>query len=341
MLGFVLTAFFSLPLTPCSLCAASEERSLLSATVTSAIKSLSSEKSSAIVRVRSFDEHGEMAGTGFSIDPTGTIITLADIVLGAHDIIIEQGGKSIPAKVVAVDLRSGVAFLKTSAPTGAFLPPLPITNEPVLTPVISIGYPREQQATAVLGMITGRKNHEGENYFCVTHMTASLPLSEGEGGAPVLDLSGNLLGIVITGNTQLGLCTIFPSAAIAKLHQNILRDGRLSQGWVGAVVEIAAVPEQNSRTHVVSVEPGSPAENAGIRAGDTLLSLGDHIIQTPEDVLDASFYLNSGESLQVKLVREGVIKKLTLRCAERISDDGGDMIWERANPPSLLGEMFH
>ena len=307
-----------LPFPPRALCSAPSERESLPARITSTIKAISGEKSPAVVRIRSFDEHGEIAGTGFYIDPTGTICTLAQLVQGAHDIMIEQQGKTFPATLVASDSRSGIAFLKPSEATGSgsFLTPLAITNATELTPVLGIGYPREKQASTVLGMITGSKNHEEENYFCVTHLIASLPLSEGEGGSPVLDLSGKLIGMVIAGNTQVGLCTILPSAAIEKLHHDLLRFGGPNPGRVGAVVEIAAVPELNSLTRVVSVEPGSPADLTGIRPGDTLLAIGNHPIHTPEDVLDASFYLTAGESVQIRLARAGVIKRLTLRCAE-------------------------
>ena len=154
----------------------------------------------------------------------------------------------------------------------------------------------------------------------------------------MLDLSGNLIGIVITGNTQLGICTVLPSAAIEKLHHDLLRFGGPNPGWVGAVVEIAAVPEQNSQTRVVSVEPGSPAETAGIRPGDTLLALGKHPIHTPEDVLDASFYLTAGEAVNLRLARDGVIKKITLQCSERPAPPGNISSGYSSNSPTLLGE---
>jgi S1-C subfamily serine protease len=80
---------------------------------------------------------------------------------------------------------------------------------------------------------------------------------------------------------------------------------------------MAAVPQENSQTRIVSVEQGSPADTAGIRQGDTLLSLGKHPIHNPEDVLDASFYLTAGETIRVTLLRGGVKQTLTLQCAER------------------------
>lgn len=325
----------------------------LAAKVAESIKTISKSRSASVVRIRCHDDYGKIVGTGFAIDPTGTIITLAEIVRDAEDITVERsenGGqtKSLPASVIAIDQRSGVAFLKINSPKGSvsldsasFITPLSITNASAFTPVISIGYPAEQKATPVLGMITGSKNHDGDIFFCVTHLTASLPLSEGEGGSPVLDLSGNLLGIIITGNTQLGSCTILPAAAIEQLHHNLLRYGGINPGWVGAVVEIAAVPQKNSQTRIVSVAPGSPAENAGIKAGDTLLALGKHDIQMPDDVLDASFYLSAGEPLDVTIVRKGTIKHLTLHCGERPSPDGNLQATLPALPSNLLGESAH
>ena len=344
--GIALCAVFSLMLLPGTLRAAGrgEQRvngsSGLSAKVSESIRTISRDRSTSVVRIRCHDGNGEIVGTGFSIDPTGTIITLAEIVRGAQDIMVEQAGQTFPATLTAIDPRSGVAFLKISSAkdSAAFLPPLPISNAPALTPVVSIGYPREQQATPVLGMITGSKNHEDDAYYCVTHLTASIPLSEGEGGSPVLDLNGNLLGIVITGNTQLGTCTILPSSAIEQLHHNLLRYGGINPGWVGAVVEIAAVPQKNSRTRVVSVVPGSPAESAGIRPGDTLLALGSHAIHTPDDVLDASFYLSAGEPLQVTLVREGTTQRLVLHCGERPLPDEDIGSASPVPPVSLVGE---
>jgi S1-C subfamily serine protease len=286
----------------------------LATKVAEAIQSVSKTQSSAVVRIRCQDEHGEIVGTGFTIDPTGTIITLAGIVSGTHEIAVEQNGKMFLAQLMAIDQRSGTAFLKVTNATASdsFFSPLEGITIPKLTPVIGIGYPREQEATAVLGMITGSKNHEGDSYLCVTHLTASIPFSEGEGGSPVLDLEGHLLGIVIYGNTQLGTCTILPAAAIAQLHRNLLRYGSLNPGWVGVVVEIAAIPEQNSRTRIISVAPGSPAEGGGIHAGDMLLSLGNHMIHTPDDILEASFYLTAGEPLDVTISRDGTTQRLTL-----------------------------
>jgi S1-C subfamily serine protease len=345
MLGGICCAlFFSLPLF-----SAQEEQpdmqkpDFLAEKVAASIKTVFQEKSPAVVRIRCHDGRGEIVGTGFTIDPTGTICTVSEIVREARDITIEQGEKILPATLLAIDALSGIAFLKpeTTSGTSSFLSPLSITNVPEFTPVISIGYPREQQASLALGMITGLKNHEEEHFFCVPHLTATLSLSEGEGGSPVLDLSGNLLGIIMTGNTQFGLCTILPSAAIEQLYHNFLRYGNLSPGWVGAIVEIAAVPQHDSQTRIVSVIPESPAEMAGIHAGDMLLSLGSCFIHAPEDVLNASFYLTPGEEIQVTLLRKGKMKIISLQCGERPSAADDLHASNPAAPTTLFKKILH
>jgi len=286
--------------------------------VASCIGSVTQQKTPAVVRIRSVDRHGELNGTGFYMDPSGLVCTVAELVEGCGDVSVVMDGKSVPAKTVAVDSRSGVAFLRVEGTNNSscFLTPGTRTNATLLTPVIGIGIPKDQKATGVLGMVSGNATHEGERFFCVPQIEASIPMSEGEAGAPILDLSGSLLGMVITGNTQSGICRFLPAGAIAKLHKDFIRYGRFQQAWVGTVVEEAAVPQGNSRTRIVSVEPESPAEKAGLRPGDIILGIGSNSICNPEDVLGASFYLTAGESVNLTLLRSGNLKKVSIRCGE-------------------------
>lgn len=291
----------------------------LSGRVSEAVRHLSAKHSGTVVRVRGRDLHGEINGTGFYIDPAGTVCTIAELVRDAQEIIVSRDGREFPARIAAIDPHSGVAFLKVQVPadregSASFLPPSPLTNVPALTPVIGIGVTRDDEASDSLGMITGAVNREGEHFLCVPHLTALLPLTEGEAGAPVLDLSGNLLGMVMNG-TQSD-CRIIPSGALEKLHRDLLRYGKINPGWVGTVVEEAAVPKENSRTRVAGVEPASPAESSGIRRGDMLLSIAGRSIREPEEVLGASFYLSGGESIRIDILRGAEIRSIDLKCAE-------------------------
>lgn len=286
----------------------------LPAKVATSVASVVREKSGAVVRISCRDAQGTVVGTGFHIDPSGTICTLAEIVRNGTSITVLRGDSVQPAEILAIDRRSGIAFLKTQG-SPAFIPPGSASGAPAYTPVIGIGLPKGKEGPVpALGMISGTESHEGDFFFCVPHMIAGIPLCEGEGGSPVLDLSGGLTGIVISGGSEDGLCRILPAAAIEKLHRDLLRFGKLNPGWVGAMVEEAAVPTAHSRTRVAAVEQGSPAETAGIRPGDMILSLGERKIVNPEEVLAASFYLNAGEPLRITLSRGGSVHAVTLRC---------------------------
>lgn len=298
---------------------ANRQQDSLTAKVASSIGAVTKEKSPAVLRVRSLDSHGEINGTGFMIDPSGTICTLAEIVRNARSITVIGSGWEAPARLEAVDERSGIAFLKmaeekAAAGGGHFIAPRPVTDAAPMTPVLGLGIPREGIILTSLGLITGRESHVGERYFCVSHLTARIPLAEGEGGSPVLDLTGGLIGMVMSGNSRSASCSIIPSAAIEKLHRDLIRYGRPNPGWVGAVIDECAVPVADSKARVGGVLQGSPAELAGIRAGDIILSLGDRRITAPEDVLEASFFLEAGQSLRITVARSGENKTFTVNC---------------------------
>lgn len=298
----------------------------LSAKVAASVNSVAKDKAGAVVRVRSRDNRGEINGSGFFIDSNGTICTLAELVQGSSEITVCQGTQEYQARLAAIDPRSGVAFLKvvngtdtpnnvsSATPSGntSFITPGSLTSASLLTPVLAIGVPRGERASISLGMITGRQTHDGNRYFCVPQLLAGISLAEGEAGAPLLDLSGNLVGMVVAGERS--SCRILPSGAIEKLQRDFLRFGKFNPGWVGTVVETAAVPQGSSRTRIVSVEPGSPAEAADLQPGDMIVSLAGTPIREPEEVLGASFYLSGGDPVRLVIIRGGEQRTVEFRC---------------------------
>lgn len=294
------------------------EESRLSSAVAAALSSLGREKSQAVVRIHSQDDAGDVSGAGFLIDPGGTVCTLLDFVRGGKDLSVEAGGKSFPASLLSADERTGIAFLRISAATPCFIPPFPSASLPGNSPVMALGLGSNGESTAgaspLLGITAGRIDHDGERIFLVPLLTALLPASASRPGTPVFDLSGKFAGLVVRSQVDGCSCAVLPAAAVEKLHGDLLRFGRPNPGWIGAVVEESAVPEGSSRTRIVGVEPGSPAERAGILPGDSLISIGNRSIVMPQEVLESSFYLTAGQEVRLVLSRSGQLRRLTLRC---------------------------
>ena len=108
----------------------------------------------AVVKIHGVDEHSEICGTGFFIDPTGTLYTAYTVGGEAGNFTIEFAGKKYPARQLLADIRSGTAILKIDETT----PALPIGKSEemeVATPVVAVGYPLDLPETPNFGMIAG------------------------------------------------------------------------------------------------------------------------------------------------------------------------------------------
>jgi len=143
-------------------------------TLSQQVKDLFRRMANAVVKIHGVDEHCEIAGTGFFIDPTGTLYTAYTVGGEADNFTIEFNGKKYPARQLLADIRSGTAILKIDAVT----PALPIGKSEeleVATPVVSIGYPLDLPKTPSFGMVAGFDRKYLGRYFSTTHLRLNLP----------------------------------------------------------------------------------------------------------------------------------------------------------------------
>ncbi len=265
----------------------------------------------AVVKIHGVDEHSEICGTGFFVDPTGTIYTAYTVGGEAGNFTIEFGDKKIPARQLVADVRSGTAILKVDETT----PALPIGRSDELemaSPVISIGYPLDLQKTPNLGMIAGFDRKCLGRYFSTIHLRVNVPTQRGEAGAPLLNMKGEVVGIVVSGLGNNSSCYAVPIEAAEKIRSDFVRFGEARHGWIG-VNDVSPASQQvdGSRAMVTQVAEDAPASRAGLKAGDVLLQVGKKRIIDPEDVFDASFYITAGDTVPITVVRGD--KKITLQ----------------------------
>jgi serine protease Do len=266
------------------------------------VKDIFARAAKAVVKIHGVDEHSEICGTGFFIDPTGTLYTAYTVGGEAGNFTIEFGGKKYPARQLLADIRSGTAMLKIDEAT----PALPIGKSEqmeVATPVVSIGFPLDLPETPNFGMVAGFDRKYLGRYFSTTHMRLNLPSQRGEAGAPLLNMKGEVVGIVVSSLENNSACYAVPIEAAEKIRGDFMRFGEARHGWVGINVSLARQPVEGSLAEMTQIMGDTPAARSGIKAGDILLQVGRKKVTQPEDVLDASFFITAGDVVPITVMR--------------------------------------
>ena len=272
----------------------------------------------AVVRIEGCDAHGDLAGTGFFIDPNGTIYTSYTIGGESRELVVSHGAMKYPARRLVCDPRSGIAILKVEAQT-PFLTIGTTRNVAVASPVVAIGYPMDLPITPTFGTVGGFDIKYLGRYFATTHLRANLAAHRGEGGAPLLNLQGEVIGILIASVDQ-GAAFALPIEAAEKVRRDWLRFGKVRPGWIGVEVGKANAASEESNTEVLNLAADGPAAKSGIAKGDLLLQVGEKQIREPHDILDASFFLTAREAVPVRISREGTEINIMVEPTEHPAD---------------------
>src|SRR6266516_3079384 len=267
------------------------------------VKDIFERAAKAVVKIHGVDEHCEISGTGFFIDPTGTLYTAYTVGGEAGNFTIEFNGKKYPARQVLADIRSGTAMLKVEVAS----PALPIGKSEgleVATPVVAVGYPLDLPETPNFGMVAGFDRKYLGRYFSTTHLRLNVPTQRGEAGAPLLNMKGEVVGIVVSSLENNSSCYAVPIEAAEKIRSDFVRFGEARHGWIG-VNDVSPASQQvdGSRAMVTQVAEDAPAARSGLKEGDVLLQVGRKKISDPEDVFDASFYITAGDVVPITVMR--------------------------------------
>ena len=272
-------------------------------TISHQVRDVFERAAKAIVKIHGVDEHSEICGTGFFVDPTGTLYTAYTVGGEAGRFTVEFNGKKYPARQLLADIRSGTALLKVDQTT----PALAIGKSDelqVATPVVSIGYPLDLPKTPNFGMIAGFDRKCLGRYFSTIHLRVNAPTQRGEAGAPLLNMKGEVVGIVVSGLESNSACYAVPIEAAEKIRSDFVRFGEARHGWIGVNnVSPASHEVDGSRAMVTQVADDTPAAHSGIKEGDVLLQVGKKKITDPEDIFDASFYITAGDMVPITVIR--------------------------------------
>ena len=284
-------------------------------------------------------QRGGSLGSGFIISPDGYIVTNNHVVAPARpDAVVEQITVTLSdrteyeAEVVGRDAASDIAVLKVN-PRG----PLPFvrfgdsTQARVGDWVVAIGNPFGLGGTVTAGIISAvHRNINAGLYDRYIQTDASI--NSGNSGGPMFDIQGNVIGINTAlisptgGNVGIGFA--IPAEQIAPVVEQLRRGQRVQRGYIGVALQnldeglAAALNLDRNRGELIrSVTPGGPADRAGIRQGDVVISVAGQPV-TPDQTLA---YLVSrqaiGSRIPMELIRNGQRQTVNVAVASRPTDE--------------------
>jgi serine protease Do len=276
-------------------------------------------------------------GSGFIIDKNGTVITNNHVINNAEDIVVKVGDKEYKAKVLGADPYADIAVLKIDSKD--VFKPVKFGNSDkarVGDWVVAIGNPFGLGGTVTAGIISARNRDINlTRYDDFIQTDASI--NQGNSGGPLFNLSGDVVGIntaILGQGGSIGIGFAIPSNAASAVIDQLIKYGETKRGWLGVRIqevtkEIADVENLKSTEGalIASVGEKSPAEKAGLKAGDIILKFDGKKIDTMRALPKLVSRTEVGKSVELKIWRNKklITKKLTLGRLESSEDFKAEM----------------
>lgn len=258
-------------------------------------------------------------GSGVILRPDGHILTNYHVIRDADNIVVTVGVEDMPAKVVGVDPSSDLAVLKIE---GTGFPALDTASSKDLTVgqyVMAVGSPFGLEKTATVGIVSALNRSSlvsgGNDLTTYTNLIQTdAAINPGNSGGALVDASGRLVGINTLiqspSGSSAGVGFAIPVDFALDIAEQLITTGKATHPYLGVSTEsvnenLAAqfgLPVENGAL-VRFVQPGSPAENAGIRRGDIIVNISGRDITGVEDVFAAVRDHKIGEQVNVEVVR--------------------------------------
>ncbi len=307
----------------------------------------------AVVCITAPQQFGECIGSGFVIDREGHVVTNNHVVEAAAELLVTLADEhTVPAEVVGTDPGSDLAVLKIDVPAED-LTVVELGESATLQVgqrAIAIGNPFGLERTVTTGVISslGRTLSRDDSGFQIAEVIQTdAAINPGNSGGPLLDSQGKVIGvntaIASTSGVNSGVGFAVPVDILKRVVPELIANGRYRHPWIGVtgrtispeMVEAADLPVETG-VLIFEVEPGSPAEKAGIRGGtqqvqvsgvpmliggDIVVAIDGMEVKRFDDVVN---YLAShgtvGDEVGLTVVRDGREIEVGVMLEERPGD---------------------
>jgi serine protease DegQ len=272
-------------------------------------------------------------GSGVIWDDEGVIVTNRHVVVGANRVEVAlASGARLQARLEAADERSDVAVLRVEReglPAAEFEPQLPEVGELA----IAMGNPAGFEQSISAGIVSGLHRaipSGGQTPALVDLIQTDAAISPGNSGGALVNANGDVIGINVaylppaeSGAVAIGFA--IPAGTVVEVVRQLLRTGEVQHAYLGVRYGTQVTPDLNQQfglgvdegVVVDSVDPGTPAEEAGVQGGDVIVSMDGNAIRTQEDLIALLRRRQPGDEVAIEIVRDGERRRLEATLAER------------------------
>jgi len=272
------------------------------------------------------------AGSGFIVTPDGFTLTNSHVVHGASALtVMLTDGRRVAAHLIGDDPDTDLAVVRIDAPD---LSPVQLGDSDALRPgqvAIAIGCPLGFQCTVTTGVISalGRSLSAQNGRLMDAIIQTDAALNPGNSGGPLVNTRGEVIGV----NTAVivpaqGLAFAVPVNTARDVAAQLINHGRIRRSFVGFGGQTVPLVRQVVRYYqlaqasgvlVIAVEPGSPAQAAGLAEGDIIIRAGDHPATSIEAIQRVLTQSMIGVPMSLTVLRGTDLVTLTAVPAERVA----------------------
>lgn len=289
------------------------------------LASIAEQAAPAIVAVNS---HPRAASSGVHWRP-GVIVTAEHALRRDDDIhIVTAAGEEVKAELAGRDPGTDLAVIKVAGLNGT--PAIPADSGAVSQPgnlVLALGRSRNTGLTASLGIVSsvGGPWQTWRGGRLDRYIRLDLSVYPGASGGAIVDTAGRVIGIATAALSRTSPIAI-PTETVNRVADSLLAHGTVHRGFIGVGLQPVVLPDhlknqlnlsQARALIVVSVQPGGPAEKAGIMIGDLLVDLAGHTVTDTDDVQEALDAGSVGKPVHARVIRGGALVELDVTVGQR------------------------
>ncbi len=272
-------------------------------------------------------------GSGVIVDPKGYIVTNRHVVEKADRIRVrfedDPPGVQHDAKVIGTDQETDLAVIKVDVDHA--LPSAKMGNSDGMQVgdwVLAIGSPFGQAGTVTAGIVSakGRDIVPGRQFQ--TFIQTDAAINPGNSGGPLVNMNGEVIGIntaiLSETNAYAGIGFALPSKTVVDVYNQLTGpEHKVSRGSIGIMFDqvenpaIARVYGTGSGVTISSVVAGSPADQAGLKVGDTITTVDGHKVAKGGDLVDYIASRKPGTKVELGFIRNGKTQEASVTTADR------------------------